>query len=204
MTNSQNPLDVPGAKPTLPISIGKKPFDHDFTTQARKYWSNMHMQMGGDHAVCYTTHLSEFMPTAIANPTGAVSVLERALRKEIGETTFLRGNDQSSIPLDEYANNGKQRVYAVMILEKGRVIYEAYPGMNPQMMHIWASVSKTTVGLLATLLEAEGVLDTSLQVPQYVKEFEGTAWSQVVGVIWVWHHYWMFCFHPKSALHLGG
>jgi len=59
MTNSSDPLAVPGAKPTLPISAGKKPFDNAFIAEARKYWSNFHMQMGGDHALYYTSHLSE-------------------------------------------------------------------------------------------------------------------------------------------------
>ncbi|GAM66773.1 hypothetical protein JCM19236_3103 [Vibrio sp. JCM 19236] len=34
-----------------------------------------------------------------------------------------------------------------MLIHEGKVVYEAYPGMKPTDRHIWASSSKTTVGL---------------------------------------------------------
>jgi len=41
-----NPLEValkvPGAKPTLPVSAAKEPFDNAFIADAHKYWSNFH------------------------------------------------------------------------------------------------------------------------------------------------------------------
>jgi hypothetical protein len=85
-------LKVPGAKPTLPISAGKKPFDNAFIAEARKYWSNFHMQMGGDHALYYTDHLSEFLTMAVTPPVGEVSRVERNLVKSVGQTTFVRGD----------------------------------------------------------------------------------------------------------------
>jgi len=34
-----NPQGLPGAKPSLPISAGKGPFDNAFIAEAHKYWS---------------------------------------------------------------------------------------------------------------------------------------------------------------------
>jgi len=179
MANSQNPLEVPGAKPTLPVSVAKKPFDNQFIADARKYWSNFHMQLGGDHALYYTSHLNEFLPTAVAPPKGEVRWLERKLVNSVPDTTFVLGDGSTSISLDDYVNNGKQRVQAVMVLHKGKVVYEDYPGLQPSQPHFWASVSKTTVGLLATMLETDGVIDTSKPIPTYAKQLAGTEWDKV-------------------------
>jgi len=179
MTNPTNPLDLPGAKPTLPISTAKAPSKKDFIAEDRKYWSNFHMQLGGDHALYYTSHLNEFMPTAVAPASGEARPLKRELVKSVGDTTFVQGDGSTSISLDEYVNNGKQRVQAVMILHQGKVVYEDYPGLQPSQPHFWASVSKTTVGLLATMLEADGVIDTSKPIPTYAKQLAGTQWDKV-------------------------
>lgn len=174
-----NPMDVPGAKITLPISSAKKPFDNTFIAEAHKYWSNFHMQVGGDHALYYTSHLSEFLPTAVAPPSGEVSVLDRMPLKSIGDTIFVLGDGSSSIPLDDYVNNGKQRLQGVMILHHGKVVYEAYPGMQPTQPHFWASVSKTTVGTLITLLEADSIIDVNKSITSYAKQLAGTEWDRV-------------------------
>ncbi len=178
-----NPLEealkVPGAEPTLPISAGKKSFDNAFIAEARKYWSNFHWQMGGDHALYYSSHLSEFVPMALTPPVGDVSRLQRNPIPSVKETTFVRGNGSTSIPLDEYVMNGKMRVRAVMILHKGKVVYEAYPGLNPDQPHLWASVAKTTVGLLASMLEEEGLIDVSKPVTAYAKQLAGTEWDKI-------------------------
>jgi len=103
-------LKVPGARPTLPISAGKQPFDNAFIAEAHNYWSNFHMQMGADHALYYTDHLSEFLPMALAPPVGEVSRIDRNPVTGVANTTFVPGDGSTSIPLDDYVMNGKQRV----------------------------------------------------------------------------------------------
>jgi len=180
---AQNPLEealkVPGAQPTLPVSTARKPFDNAFIAEAHKYWGNFHWQMGGDHALYYSSHLSEFLPMALTPPLGEVSKLKRSPVASVKKTTFVRGDGSTSIPLDEYVMNGKMRVRAVMILHKGKVVYEAYPGLNPDQPHFWASVSKTTVGLLASLLEEEGLIDVNQPVTAYAKQLAGTEWDRI-------------------------
>lgn len=183
MAQAQNPLEealkVPGAKPVLPVSAAKKPFDTDFIAEARKYWGNFHWQMGGDHALYYNTHLSEFVPMAASPAVGEVSQLQRSPVESVKSTTFVHNDGSASIPLDEYVMNGDMRVQAVMILHHGKVVYEAYPGLNPEQSHFWASVTKSTVGLLAGILEEEGLIDVNKPVTAYAKQLAGTAWDKV-------------------------
>ena len=180
---AQNPLEealkVPGAQATLPVSTAKRPFDTSFIAEARKHWSNFHWQMGGDHALYYNTHLSEFQRMAIAPPVGQVSQLQRHPVPGVKSTTFVLRDGSRSRPLDEYVTNGKMRVQAVMILHHGRVVYEAYPGLRPEQAHFWASVTKSTVGLLASILEAEGMIDVNKPVTAYAKQLQGTHWDKV-------------------------
>lgn len=138
---------------------------------ARKYFNNFHMILAGDHASYYVSHLSEFVLTAIAMPSGPVRQLPRAIDPDIGKTTFtLGGGGGRSLTLDDYLNNGKYRVQGLMVLHQGKVVYEAYPGMQPTQLHARASVSKTAVGLIAAILEADGALDVSKPSSAYVSE----------------------------------
>lgn len=178
-TALEEALKVPGAKPTLPISAAKEPFDTAFIAEARTYWGNFHWQMGGDHALYYNTRLSEFVPMAVSPPVGNVSQLERSPVESLKATTFVHADGSTSLPLDEYVMNGDMRVQAVMILHKGKVVYEAYPGLNPEQSHFWASVTKSTVGLLASILEDEGLIDVNQPVTAYAKELAGSEWDNV-------------------------
>ena len=178
-TPLEDALKVPGAKPTLPVAAAKQPFDTQFVAEARKYWSNFHWQMGGDHALYYNTHLSEFVPMASAPPVGDISKLERAPVESLKHLTYVPGSGVRSIPLGNYVNDGKMRVQAVMILHHGKVVYEAYPGLQPQQPHFLASVTKSTVGLLVSMLEEEGLIDVSKPVTAYAKALAGTAWDKV-------------------------
>lgn len=180
---AQNPVEealkIPGAKPVLPVSDARKPFDAGFVAEARKYWGNFHWQMGGDHALYYNIHLSEFVPMALTPPIGEVRSLQRRPVASVKSTTFVRGDGTTSIPLDDYVTNGKMRVQAVMILHHGRVVYEAFPGLIPTQPHFWASVTKTTVGLMVSLLEEEGLIDVNKPVTAYARQLAGTEWDSV-------------------------
>ena len=35
----------------------------------------------------------------------------------------------------------------MMMAHKGKVVFETYPGMQPNGIHVWMSASKTTVGV---------------------------------------------------------
>jgi CubicO group peptidase (beta-lactamase class C family) len=67
----------------------------------------------------------------------------------------------------------------MLMAHKGKVVFETYPGMNPLDMHVWMSASKTTVGLLVSMLADAGKVDLEKPIPDYVPELKGTAWDKV-------------------------
>ena len=67
----------------------------------------------------------------------------------------------------------------MMMVHKGKVVFEAYPGMTATDVHVWMSAAKTTVGLVSAMLAEEGRIDVSRPVTQYVPDLAGTAWDRV-------------------------
>ncbi len=69
---------------------------------------------------------------------------------------------------------------AVLVLHKGRIVYERYFGvMTPHTRHIAMSVTKSVFGTLAEMLVAEGKLDADAPVTQYIPELKDSGYAGV-------------------------
>ncbi|MGR5176356.1 serine hydrolase domain-containing protein [Vibrio parahaemolyticus] len=181
---AESPLDEalakPGAKPIIPVIQVKDGFDKTFIDEANAAFGNFHLQMGGDHALYYVINMTKYMPAELAMPHGEVSVLKRNIDDSLDDLTFTMGDSNESVSLKEYIHDEKTRVQGIMILKGGEVVYEEFPGMNPYDTHMWASVSKSTVGTLLTMLETEGKVDMTKPITEYVPELKGTEWDNVI------------------------
>ena len=185
MSSNDSPLAkflaVPGATTTLPVSAAKQDFTPAFISEARANFNNFHYQMGGDHALYYNLRLTEFLPTAVAPPAASVKELQVTTDSEatqmVGQVRFTPKEGEMS--LDEYVVHPNHRVQGVLIAHKGKIVYEAYPGMKRDDHHIWMSAGKTTVGLVFALLEAEGKVNVQKQLVEYVPELKGTNWDGI-------------------------
>ena len=66
----------------------------------------------------------------------------------------------------------------VIVLHKGRVVYERYAGVfKPTGQHIAQSVTKSFFGTLAAALVAEGKIDENAKVAQYVPELKDSGFG---------------------------
>ena len=66
----------------------------------------------------------------------------------------------------------------VIVLHKGRVVYERYSGvLKPYGQHIAMSVTKSVFGTLGAVLVAEGKLDEKALVSKYVPELKDSAFG---------------------------
>lgn len=66
----------------------------------------------------------------------------------------------------------------IIILHRGRVVYERYFGvLQPEGQHAAMSITKTFTGTLAALLVAEGELDPARKVAEYVPELAVSAFG---------------------------
>jgi CubicO group peptidase (beta-lactamase class C family) len=171
-------LQVPGATVTLPVSAAKAPFPLDFTRAARQSFENFHYQLGGDHALYYNGHLSEMLTTSVSSPNPAMMPLETVINPTVGELVTFP-TKEGELSLDEYVVHPNHRVQGVMMIHEGKIVYQAYPGMNPSDRHVWMSPGKATVGLVMAQMEEEGKIDVNRPVVDYLQELQGTNWDGI-------------------------
>ncbi|GAL35855.1 6-aminohexanoate-dimer hydrolase [Vibrio maritimus] len=171
-------LKVEGAQVVLPVETTKGAFSPEFVDAARTNFNNFHWQMGGDHALYYNAYMNEFMPTAVASPNQEYRSLKRNIHNEL-DSLLVKTNTRGEMTMKDYLADPQFRTQGFMLIHKGEVVYEAYPGMKPTDRHVWASSAKTTVGLIVAQLVDEGKIDSSKAITVYVPELTGTVWDKV-------------------------
>ena len=122
-------------------------------------------------------HYRELFPTArVSRGNRPVSVLPRALRNDLDSVSFIPIGGQNPMTWDA----AFQAVYgdAIIILHRGRIVYERYNGvMNGDAPHIAFSVTKSFSGTLAEMLIAEGKLDENALISRYIPELATTGFG---------------------------
>ncbi|UPQ89423.1 serine hydrolase [Vibrio sinaloensis] len=168
-----SPLEVESnmARWKLPQSI-------DFVNGATERFGFRNWQSGNDDSVYYNLNIPSFFKSSVVAPPFAPSTLERQIDERIKHVSFT-AHDGSKTPTLERYLTGPKQVQAMMMAHKGKVVFETYPGMNPTDFHVWMSASKTTAGLLVSMLAQDGKIDLSKPVSHYVTELKGSAWDKV-------------------------
>ena len=119
----------------------------------------------------------QLMPTVnVARGPGPAAALPRALRDDLDAVTFtpLGGGR----PMTWRASLDANYTDGIVVLHRGRIVYERYFGvLGPEGQHGAMSVTKTFVGTLAAMLVAEGKLDAGQRVDHYVPELAASAFG---------------------------
>ncbi len=120
-------------------------------------------------------HLEAILPTTtVDRGNGAVSALER------DRTTSATSN--SPISPARIATSAQfledQHIDALVLWSHGKLRQEVYRnGETARTRHLMMSVTKSFTGLVAEMLIAEGKLDETKQVTDYVPELKGSAYD---------------------------
>ncbi|MFZ6707865.1 serine hydrolase domain-containing protein [Undibacterium sp. TC9W] len=121
------------------------------------------------------SHGRELGPTSnVWHGAGPVSVLPVALR----DLDKLRFADEKGSDISWADIQARTYTDSILVLHKGKIVYERYLGITKNYVpHIAMSVTKSFVGTLAATLAAEGKLDPSAPVTQYIPELKDTAYG---------------------------
>ncbi len=116
------------------------------------------------------SNFRQLQPTTVVPRGGHATVpLPRAERDDIDLLTFLPIGQSDSMTWAESLK--ANYTDGIVILHRGRVIYERYFGvLGPDRQHIAYSVTKSLVATLAATLVAEGRLDEHALVRSYLPE----------------------------------
>lgn len=123
-------------------------------------------------------NMAQFFPHQLVARDGAVRelpVVESDIGERIGalEVTSPLGR----LSLEQMLADPRARVQGYIVLHRGRIVYERYPGMRPTDNHLWWSSAKALAGTLAVQLVVDGKLDPDRPVEHYLPEFADSAWK---------------------------
>jgi CubicO group peptidase (beta-lactamase class C family) len=117
------------------------------------------------------------VPTSnVSRGLEAPAPLPRAERDDIDAISFrVLGSEQQ---ITWAQSLGANYTDVIIVLHKGRVIYERYFGaLRPQGQHIAMSVTKSFFGTIGAMLVADGTLDANAKASQYVPELKDSAFG---------------------------
>lgn len=120
-------------------------------------------------------HMNEFMPAATVGRKDAVSPILYAPIPEIGKVIVKKGPD--SLNLAEYIL--RSNLQAIIVVYRGKIVYERYPRMRQEDKHLWFSVSKTLAGIAIALLEEDGKVKLDDTVGKYLPELNASSWGDI-------------------------
>ena len=120
------------------------------------------------------THVSEVFPSAVIRRGGAILDLPVQIRPEIGALK-LKNADGSEQTLDQYINNGV--VDGCVVVHAGKIVYEKYPTIQRDDLHIIMSVTKAVVLTALAILEDQGKIDLEKPVETFLPELKGSDWA---------------------------
>jgi CubicO group peptidase (beta-lactamase class C family) len=126
------------------------------------------------YSVC---HMRQFMPTTEVKAASTDQYkFEIELDSNIDTVTFIPWN--SSEPMTWNESLAKNYTDGILILHKGKIVYEKYFGeLKPDGVYAAMSVSKTFTGTLGALLIEEGLLDENKTGADYIPELKNSAFG---------------------------
>jgi CubicO group peptidase (beta-lactamase class C family) len=136
-------------------------------------WSDY--EAGGPLTRYLYLNSSEFGSQALILRAGPVSDLPVALDDRFAEHSVT--TRQGTLTLDDYVYHPESGVDGVVVVQRGRIVYEAYPRMRPLDKHLLMSTSKTFVGLLVALLIERGQVEEHAPIERYLPELTDSGWA---------------------------
>ncbi|MCL7945319.1 serine hydrolase domain-containing protein [Marinobacter sp. ATCH36] len=122
-------------------------------------------------------HIRELMPTKQVNRgIGPTVPLDYAIDDSIDAVTFTPAGAGKSMTWKESLS--ANYTDGILILHKGRVVYEKYFGCLDEMAkHAAMSMTKSITGLLAEVLVVEGRLDDKVKVSSILPDLRDSAFG---------------------------
>jgi hypothetical protein len=123
------------------------------------------------------TRMREFMPTkSVKKGLNTVSDLQYDLDNNIDEINFKPLNSDKNMTWEESLY--KNYTDGIIILHKGNIVYERYfSDFDDNSLHAVMSLTKSFTGTIASILLAEGIIDDSKLVKEYVPELSDSAFG---------------------------
>ncbi|QIB64431.1 serine hydrolase domain-containing protein [Kineobactrum salinum] len=175
---SLSPVTLQASDSTrLPVTRAREGFSLDEAQSLGQSVSVASILKGGDVALYWLGHAAQSLPTAVIPRSAPTRSLPRTLDPQIGDTRAVSALGELS--LDQFLLHPESFAQGFVVVHRGRVVYEQYPGMQPEDNHLWASNAKLMASLLVDLLINDGLIDAHKTYGHYMPDFLATAWSGI-------------------------
>lgn len=161
----------------IPVSRARDGLPAELSYRLREGFSSATAYTTGDQNLYYFLHWEEFVPHNFVRRAGPVRQLASAPSKSLGQVKAK--TSLGEMTLDALMADPRSRIQGFIVVHRGRIVYERYPGMREEDHHLWFSSSKSVAGLLVGLLEADGRIDVGKPIDAYLPELAGTDWQGI-------------------------
>jgi CubicO group peptidase (beta-lactamase class C family) len=159
----------------VPVATARDGFTPAEATALRNRYSYEQVISAGDVSLFHFLNLGLWLPTAIVSRQGNVAELAFAMDPQVGRTRLA--GSKGGVELNDYLRSTASRAQGMIVVHKGRIVFEEYPGMRSTDLHVWMSVAKTTASLVVRLLAEEGKIDVEKPIDTYMPALRETEWK---------------------------
>jgi CubicO group peptidase (beta-lactamase class C family) len=122
-------------------------------------------------------NLQQLFPSVPVYRDGQVRELKYALNSKLDE--FPVDTPDGKMRFVDFLNSDHSTNMGLVVLHKGKIIFEHYPRMQEYEKPIWWSVTKVFASSLIALLEDRGLIDVSKPVGFYLPELKNSDFADV-------------------------
>ncbi|MEP0266305.1 serine hydrolase [Dokdonia sp.] len=159
-------------------------YNYSGFTKEEMYAFHKHMYEGGNWTVYGDTeryfylNFSEIKNHSRILKSDIPRILEEMPRDDVKH--FITPADLKKgggLSLNDYVQ--QVEVNGLIIIHKGKIVFEGYPRMFPTDLHINMIITQVFVSTSIAILENRGLIDTSKPIDHYFDDFRGSGWEGV-------------------------
>jgi CubicO group peptidase (beta-lactamase class C family) len=122
-------------------------------------------------------NLQRIFPTVAIYRDGPVRELSYRLMPEI--PAFPVDTPKGKMPFIEFLQGEQSTTMGIVLVHKGRIVFEQYPRQQPYEKPIYWSVTKAFVSTVVAILEDRGLIDVSKPIDFYLPELSASSFAGI-------------------------
>lgn len=122
-------------------------------------------------------NLQRMFPTVSLYRSGQVREFEYQLNPDID--SFAIETPDGTMAFRDFIYSDQSTVMGIVILHRGKVVFEQYPRQQPYEKPIYWSVTKALVSTMVAILEDRGLVDVDKPIETYIPELAESSFSGV-------------------------
>ncbi len=131
----------------------------------------------GEQQAWYFKNIQQIYPSVTVYRDGPVRELEYRLMDEIAD--YRVETPTGAMRYADLLHSDASTTMGIVILHKGKIVFETYPRMKPYQKPIYWSVTKVFVSTLVAILEDRGLVDVSKPIAFYVPELKDSQLADI-------------------------